>query len=612
VKPLLAFDIETKGFSDEILGFSFCNDSIQGSYPFSPKLVNSLLSEYRFVFHNAKYDVSILRRNGIDIPRCKPGLNAYLDTMVMCWVINPTEYRYGLDVCCQQYEVSGKSGKPETFEVWDEVMAEYALADAIATWELFKVVSAKLKEDKIAAQMFKNIEMPYVEAVITMESWGMHIDSPLLDQTIQQFDSEIQQKLIDLKLRVGLVPELTQVSGVVQPRVKTFKKPYKRNGILYGDRCELEEFNPSSSLDVFWVLTTQEGWEPQEFTPTGLPCVKGDVLPDTPIANLIRELLDLQKIRNTFLLGIKNNLRGVRVFGSFNQLGTKTGRLSSSEPNLQNIPSSKHGDIVRSIFIPPPGYAQIGADLSNIEGRVLAHLLEVELGDSTLSNLFREGIDFHAANAKSWGLDQLYPDPKQARSAAKCLFPLIYGGGAATIGSFVGAPKHKQLEIGKRIIEMIDQNFPSLSRLRELLVQRCRDQGGLIHTWFGRRLLYPYVLPSNAKQKAIEKLKKEGKGDLKEMTDNLLKQSERQIFNAVIQGTAADVLKILTGGVLDIVEKYNSQFVVSVHDEVQLYSPMEFADVVCEELDQLFRSPLLEGCPIMGEVKKGFSWYECH
>jgi DNA polymerase I-like protein with 3'-5' exonuclease and polymerase domains len=241
------------------------------------------------------------------------------------------------------------------------------------------------------------------------------------------------------------------------------------------------------------------------------------------------------------------------------------------------------------------------------------------MGDTTLSRVFSEGIDFHQANADTWGVER--------GEAKTLLYAVLYGAGAARVGG-------GDVERGERLMARLAENAPSLMALKDRAVQHCVDNDGLIYTEFGRMLYYPHVCYENALEGAskLSEDVREGKS-AKQYARGLQARAKRQVFNAILQGTSADILKILSVGVsvdglqalrlaprittpitgsTAIVHESGGSVAADVHDESLFYVPVESAARCASELTALFSTPLLSGCPIKGDAKIGDSWAEVH
>jgi DNA polymerase-1 len=248
--------------------------------------------------------------------------------------------------------------------------------------------------------------------------------------------------------------------------------------------------------------------------------------------------------------------------------------------NLQNIWSSGEiGDTIRSLVTAPPGYKIVDIDLSNIEARVLAHYLSKVFGFNMLSEEFaKPDADLHQANANAWGCSR--PEAKTL------LFALLYGAGPGKIAIQLGCT----LDHAKTLIEGVYAGMP-IKQLKEMLWKTCRQRKGIIYTAMGRRLYYPHINSKDFSKRS---------------------QAERQTFNALLQGSAADVLKILTLSILPFAHGVCAFLAGSIHDELLFYCPEAQAPRLAEYLTEQFKAPLLSHCPIAGEAKIGNTWLEVH
>jgi DNA polymerase-1 len=293
------------------------------------------------------------------------------------------------------------------------------------------------------------------------------------------------------------------------------------------------------------------------------------------------ELNQYNTVSTTFLTAFESrrDLFG-RLRCNFNQCVTLTGRLSSSQPNLQNIPArGELGEIVRSLFIAPEGKQLISIDLSNIEGRVVAHYLSKVMGDDRMADSFIAKVDFHDANQHSWGL--------ATRGEAKTLlYAFIYGASATKLG---GGNK----KAGLALVKKLEDNMPALIDLKKKIVELALTRSTPhITTLYGRKIYYP---------------------DLRSHDRALRARAERQVVNALIQGSAADILKDLLNRSVPYIHKYGGTLLLQVHDEILCEVPTENALALATALNDIFsKCPRLTHCPIEGVAKIGSNWSEIH
>jgi DNA polymerase-1 len=247
--------------------------------------------------------------------------------------------------------------------------------------------------------------------------------------------------------------------------------------------------------------------------------------------------------------------------------------------NLQNIWSSGEiGDTIRSLVTVPDGYKIVDIDLSNIEARVLAHYLSLVFRFDALANSFRDGLDLHQTNADLWSCTR--------QQAKTLLYALLYGAGAKKVAINMGVTEKE----AKAAIQRVYDGMP-IKDLKELVWRKCRDRDGVIYTAMGRRLYYPQINSRDHEKKG---------------------RAERQVFNALLQGSAADILKVLTLSVLNKAHELGAYLAASIHDELLFYCPEENTSLLAGYLEEKFQARLLKHCPIGGTAKIGNNWLEVH
>lgn len=542
--------------------------------------------EVTFVFWNAAFDVAVLRVHGVDVP---PG--RYNDGMVMSYVWEPAGEHslreWGI-------RLGMHKGDFHDFESgYSDEMASYCITDTQITLTAFEELKTSLESDPEALDLYLDVELPFIEVIIEMESVGLYIDKKRLPEARQQ----IKEKLFDIHTSIetlipeipGKLRELKKKKRDDQLQLKDVRLEFieERPGSVFVYQ-EYKPFNPNSGDQIAQVLMSQ-GWEPKNFSETGKPQTGAGILEDLdaekyPVVPYLLENALLSKIDGTFLSAFDEMSDEHSVLrGSFNQCITLTGRLSSSKPNLQNIPTKGElGQLCRSLVCTPnPEKLKIvSGDLSNIEGRVLAaYLLEV-LDDDRLAKVFQKGEDFHSSNAELIGV---------TRSVAKTLlYAIAYGAGFKKIARTLSVSEKE----AKRVMQSLNNKFPALPKLKQWSIEETKRNKGVFHTKFGRRLVYKSVLSSDSEKSS---------------------RSERQIFNAVLQGTAADIIKKLTIDSFDLIYEYGGRIAASVHDELLIYCPAGTAQELAETLTSVWSSSdYLGSVPITAEFKIGNTWGEIH
>jgi DNA polymerase-1 len=624
MKPLV-IDLETSSLSgEEIWCVGFATDDAVWVVEWNtdtPSYIEALLSEgFDLVFHNAKFDVRVLREHGVNVPP------RYWDTMVMSYVYNPRRDSHSLEswgneLGLQKLTELGVHGDM----VWEwnsdtkSQITKYCKRDCEITLKLFHFLYERIRSNSRLYQLLVGVELPFVECIIEMESTGFYVDREASERLVAELTQEQQQ----------IIQRITELCPYVPGDTFEYKKGYyTRKGVTVYNHCDLVEFNANSRDHIIYALMKLYGWKPERFTPAsrnskmlwqwlhdcglidtipadnvGQPVVDAEVLQglDYPITQLLIEHSALGKVRGMVEGYLERLGDDSRVRGSFNQTTTKTGRLSSNDPNLQNIPTSGElGHRVRSLFCTPSDdWVMVGCDLSNIEGRVLAHYLYQICGERRMHDTFSAGIDFHQSNADAWGVSR--------RDAKTLLYAICYGAGPSKVG---GGDKERGLEL----MSTVDNNMPALKQLKELVFQYTRENKGVIYTAFGRRLYYPEINLKYAKKEARRMLGNDApEGDIMRTAKGLVAEAERRVFNALLQGTAADVLKILVVKVYrEVMPRYNAHLVANVHDEAIWYVDASEAEAFKSEIETIFSTPLLSHCPIKGEPKIGKSWADIH
>ncbi|MGH2412130.1 MAG: DNA polymerase, partial [Microcystaceae cyanobacterium] len=521
-KQHLIVDLETIGLIDNgefptVLCVGIGNDSIGYSCNQDIQQLKDYVQTHRFVFHNASFDLAILHHHGV-FP------NEYDDTQLMAYSVSQRDLHYSLDHCARRFGcITEKQVKPwgekQKYPTeYSEELSNYCITDVKATDELYSKLLDKFKEDKIVADHYYNIELPHQKVLMEMEKNGMLFDL----KKAHEVSEELEHRLENL-----VAPILEKYPSI--PLGKKFGKTEKaapKEFILCEYSNDDQKFTWTYNVEPNFqsdrhrhYLLNQDGIDKFAKTTKGNVCLNKAELEkiNHDYARIFLEYERLSTLRNTFLIPLAGKSDGDSyIHGSFTQTATITGRLSSRNPNLQNIPiRSEEGKLVRSLFTAPPGYKVVSGDLSNIEGRILAELLS-RIGDDRLAKGFREGADLHQINSDIWGV---------TRSEAKTVLYLkIYGGGATKLSASLGI----HISTAKKILATVDERCPKLALLQRKVGEKAMELG-YTKTMFGRKVY-------------------NSEGD-----DHWYK-----MLNYKIQGTAADLLKKLINASQEIIRTYQA------------------------------------------------------
>ncbi|MFQ2276970.1 DNA polymerase I [Aeromonas hydrophila] len=580
--PLFAFDTETTSLDymeARVVGVSFAIEPGKAAYvPFGHdylgapvqlteavvlgKLKPLLEDPTRLkVGQNLKYDRNVLLNHGIELQ----GI-AY-DTMLESYVLNSTASRHDMDSLARRYlnaetisfeEIAGKGVKQLTFnQIELEQAAPYAAEDADITLRLHQTLWGKLSAEPGLAKVFSEIELPLLPVLARMERLGTTIEPKLLHQQSQ----EIEVRLAELE-----------------------KQAHELAG---------QEFNLSSPKQLGEILFTKLGLPIIKKTPKGAPSTAEEVLAELAetyeLPQLLMEHRGLAKLKSTYTdkLPLMIKPQTGRVHTSYHQAVAATGRLSSTDPNLQNIPvRNEQGRCIRQAFIPCAGYKLVAADYSQIELRIMAHLS----GDKGLLTAFAEGKDIHKATAAEvFGVALEAVTSDMRRSAKAINFGLIYGMSAFGLA--------KQLGIGRaeaqKYMDLYFERYPGVLEYMERTRQQA-DAQGYVETLFGRRLYLP---------------------DIKSRNAGLRKAAERAAINAPMQGTAADIIKramINVDGWIRGIEDQSIRMLMQVHDELVF----EIREEKLEEYIAIIKEKMSAAAelhvPLVVEAGTGDNWDQAH
>ncbi|ARR48144.1 TPA: DNA polymerase I [Photobacterium damselae] len=510
---------------------------------------------------NLKYDASVIARYGIEMQGIK------YDTMLESYVYNSVVGRHDMDSLALRYlehknisfeEIAGKGKGQLTFNQIDlEQAGPYAAEDADITLRLHNALYPKVSADEKLLHVFSDIEMPLVPVLSRMERTGVLIDSMKLSAQSQ----EIAQRLDELEKRAFEIAD--------------------------------QEFNLSSPKQLQAILFEKMGLPVLKKTPSGTPSTNEEVLQelalDYPLPKLILEYRGLAKLKSTYtdkLPKMVNPATG-RVHTSYHQAVTATGRLSSSDPNLQNIPvRNDEGRRIRQAFIAPQGYKVLAIDYSQIELRIMAHLS----GDKALLDAFCHGKDIHAATAAEiLGLPLDQVSSEQRRRAKAINFGLIYGMSAFGLA--------KQLDMGRgeaqEYMNTYFERYPGVLEYMETTRTVASEQG-YVETLFGRRLYLPDIKSRNGLRR---------------------KAAERAAINAPMQGTAADIIKramVLVDEWIGQQESGRVRLLMQVHDELVFEVQESEIESVAQEIKTLMESAAQLDVPLIADIGYGENWDQAH
>ena len=516
--------------------------------------------EIKKVGQNLKYDMSVLAQHGIDLQ------GVAFDTMLESYVLDSVATRHDMDSLAAEYlgettisftDVAGKGASQLTFnQVALEEAAPYAAEDADITLRLHSTLWPELSKHATLEKVFKDIELPLLPVLSRIERTGALVDGTLLFQQ----SNELAERLGELET------EAWDLAG--------------------------QQFNLASPKQLGEILFEKLEIPVLKKTAKGAPSTKEEVLQelalDYPLPKVLLEHRSLAKLKSTYTdkLPTMINPASKRIHTSYHQAGTATGRLSSSDPNLQNIPvRTPEGRRVRQAFIAAPGCKMVAADYSQIELRIMAHLSE----DPSLLKAFAEGQDIHRATAAevfAVATEQVTADMR--RSAKAINFGLIYGMSAFGLA--------RQLNIGRKqaaeYIELYFQRYPGVQSYMNNIRHTAAEQG-YVETAFGRRLYLPEINSRNGMRRQA---------------------AERTAINAPMQGTAADIIKLAMIHVDDWLQNSDlqSRMIMQVHDELVLEVPDTELDAVKQGLNDLMENAASLLVPLVVDVGVGDNWDEAH
>ena len=574
-KEIFSLDTETTGtdpITAELVGMSFSFAKNQAFYvpvPANRQEAEKIVNEFKEVLENPKtlkvgqnikYDMTVLSNYGVEVQ------GPMFDTMIAHYVLQP-ELRHNMDYLAEIYlhyqtihieELIGSKGKNQgnMRDLSPEAVCNYACEDADITLQLKEVLEKELKENG-AERLFYDIEMPLVPVLAYMERNGVCVDTEALKETSRHFTARMKQ----------IEEEVHQMAGM--------------------------EFNISSPKQVGEVLFDKlKITDKAKKTKTGQYVTSEEVLESLKNKHqIVEKILDyrgLKKLLSTYIDALPQliNPRTGKIHTSFNQTVTATGRLSSSNPNLQNIPiRNEDGKEIRKAFIPEEGCEFFSADYSQIELRIMAHLS----GDKNMIEAFQEGDDIHASTASKVykiGIDEV---TREQRSKAKTAnFGIIYGISVFGLAERMNVPRSE----AKELIEGYFKTYPQVKEYMDMSIAKARENG-YIETIFGRKRFLPDISSHNAVVRGY---------------------AERNAINAPIQGSAADIIKV---AMINIYRRFKdedirSKMILQVHDELNFSVYPEEKEkvqhIVIEEMEKAYAMQV----PLRADCGWGKNWLEAH
>ncbi len=579
--PVFAFDTETDSLdnvSAQLVGLSFATEPglaayvpVAHDYLDAPEqlsrdrvleLLKPILEDDKAlkVGQNLKFDRGILQNYGIELR------GIAFDTMLESYILDSVAGRHDMDSLSDRWlkhqtvtfeQIAGKGKNQLTFnQIALEEAGHYAAEDADVTLQLHLKMWPKLEKHAGPLNIFQNIEMPLVPVLSRIERNGVKIDPAVL----HKHSGEITLRLAELE-----------------------KKAHEIAG---------EAFNLSSTKQLQVILFEKQGIKPLKKTPGGAPSTSEEVLEelalDYPLPKVILEHRGLSKLKSTYTdkLPLMINPKTGRVHTSYHQAVTATGRLSSTDPNLQNIPvRNEEGRRIRQAFIAPEDYVIVSADYSQIELRIMAHLSR----DQGLLSAFAEGQDIHRATAAEvFGMPLESVSNDQRRSAKAINFGLIYGMSAFGLSRQLNIPRKES----QRYMDLYFERYPGVREYMERTRAQAKEQG-YVETLEGRRLYLPDIKSSNAARRA---------------------GAERAAINAPMQGTAADIIKramIAVDAWLQA-EQPRVRMIMQVHDELVFEVHKDDLKQVSQRIHELMENSTQLDVPLLVEVGSGENWDLAH
>jgi DNA polymerase I-like protein with 3'-5' exonuclease and polymerase domains len=597
---------------------------------------------YALVCHNAKYDIPLLTTRGFRL-----NWSLVYCTQVLAYLDRNDRDSYSLDALTgakmdlleELKECNMLEPATTTKEFWAhdwshnpgvlDYMQAYCDQDTRACHKLYKGIAKVISEASCVA--YHRVEQPMLKVLVSMERRGIPVQRELLLSSLERFSREVESHTQAIRERYGLLPELkwNPATEEYEPAEQIYAKGCYKNATtllanyyspggeqLYGwggydsvgnlqqhvpdglplvvyNHCKLVPYNGAAATGHTWWLIKSKCPDALTHvgtTKTGKPQINKDFITDVaehlpddfPVAKLAKATKRLQTLTGYW----KHLTQSDRIHPSFNHTQTLTGRLSASQPNLQNVEragETEESQLFRKLIQAPAGKRIAVADLDAIELRVLAYYINKVTGDSSMADVLNsDDPDLHTANSKRWGV---------SRTVAKTLvFLLIYGGQPALM---VKRKLFSTLKEAEAAFEGVHKSQPAIKQLMGFIVERCRKDG-YITTIGGRRLHYPHINSNNY---------------------SLRGRAERQCFNALIQGSARDIMHLLATETQEVLECYGLAFaciINQVHDELIVEFDARLEEELLQDLNLVWqkRLDLLPGVVVNGDWHAGSTWYE--
>lgn len=574
-KEILSFDTETtstNAIDAELVGLSFAVEEFKAAYvavPAERESAQRMVDIFRPLYEdehimkvgqNIKYDYEVLRRYGIEVR------GPMFDTMLAHYIVQP-ELHHNMDYMAETLlgyqtihidQLIGPRGKGQRSmrDLQPQEVYEYAAEDADVTLRLKNVLEQKLKEVD-GERLFYDIEMPLVPVLAEMELTGVCLDTAALAETGKNFNrrlAEYEQKIYAEAGETFNISSPKQVGDILFGKMKIVDKPKKTKTGQY-----------VTSEEVLTQLRSR-----------------------APIVDDILSYRGLKKLLGTYVEALPRliNPRTGHIHTCFNQAITATGRLSSSDPNLQNIPiRDDDGKEIRKSFVPEPGCLFFSADYSQIELRIMAHLSQ----DEHMLDAFRSGTDIHAATAaKIWHVPVEEVTPEQRKKAKQANFGIIYGISTYGLAQRMNISNSE----ARQLIDDYFATFPRVKAYMDEAIATCREKG-YAETIYHRRRYLPDIASRNATVRGF---------------------AERNAINAPIQGSEADIIKVAMIHIFKrfATEGLRSRMILQVHDELNFSVYPEEREqverIVIEEMENACRLSI----PLTADAGWGANWLEAH